>query len=392
MAALSSQDGLIPSAISSASLSADDVAQALSSTEDANEQAALCIYAGTQRFNLADVFWALMDDDSLLARCACWALGQSDAQTFIIKNINDASLDQREQSYHCLSYIIARGAQQDGLEAFLSERIDQELERVKQGKTGLGEHVCRNLAMIASAQSEDAIKRVTSEDQYSDRFELQRLRKASADGNADEESLEHYKQSWQDIFADDCADEITEAEETIEEQQTDAPEVAEEHTPEANAEEMPEEEGVEQNPEAIQIIPIDWEGFLASEEAAAIEEKDRSIVTQIGPMFEQLAAQALGKNFAELNSQELMVMVLQILPQAIPPEYMQAALSPQSLNGLQCLARFLNNTGVATEGEELEIGIRQIREQIQQQIRASGSLHSGDYDEPEFLSASTDGE
>ena len=81
------------------------------------------------------------------------------------------------------------------------------------------------------------------------------------------------------------------------------------------------------------------------------------------------------------------VLVLQILPQAIPPEYMQAALSPASLNGMPALARYLNNTCIDSQGDELENGVRQIREQIKQQIRASGSLNSGDYDEPDAADA-----
>lgn len=379
-------------AIQTAQLDASSICEALQ-VDDQAEQAALCIIAGhtASTPELQQALWDRLDDDSLLARAATWALGQTQSEAFICERLSDAALDQREHAYGVLAHIAARETQSKKLEAFLVQCIDQELERVQSGKTGLGEHACRVLAILGSQHCEDGIKRVTSEDQYSDRFELQRLRKAISDGGKDLDSIKELTQDWQLIFQDDLAS--APAEETA---PAEAEQAEEASTPEAaadtaeSAEGHPDEQAAAGDPEdpnappPVTPKPIDWEAFLASDEAAAVDEQAQQVISQMGPMLEQLSLQALGKNLCDLIGQELVVMVLQVLPQALPPEYMQAALSPQSLNGMQSLARYLSNQGIAEHGEELESGVRQIRGHIVQQVRASGSLHGSDYDEPVF--------
>lgn len=386
MAANSSDQGLNITAIESARLDSAALQSALSNENDVRELAALCLIAGRQQdAGCIDALWQQMDDDTLAARCAAWAMGQLDCQSYIEAHAGDAGLDQREQAWHSLAYLVARGSHNDGLEAYLIKQVDAELQRVSDGKTGLGEHVCRVLAMLGSGSAEAAVKRVISEDQYCDRFELQRLRKAIENDGRDQESLEDYARPWPDIFADDCAAVTDEAADG--QPDNTAPTAAPEDTAAQEAEVVSDDaDGADaEGQPPIDIVPIDWETFLSSPEAASLDDQARQVISQMGPMFEQLSAQALQKNLAELNSQELMVLVLQVLPQAIPPEYMQAALSPPAINGMQLLARWLRTTGIAAQGEELERGVRQIRETIIQQIRASGSLNSSEYDEPAYL-------
>ena len=408
MTTFSSEDSLLASAISAAALSADAIAQALDSESNPTESAALAILAGVHGVSASmQRLWDLMDDDSLTARAAAWGLAQLDCESFVCSQLEQAGLDQREQAYHCLAALIARSAHSAELDAFVVGCVGKELERVEAGKTGLGEQACRLLAMLGSSACEEAIKRVTNEDKYSDRYELQRLRKAIADGGKDSESLNALSQAWTLIFADDLADESAASAadvETDSEASATNPEVEATPAPtnpaptaaadpDAAQAEAAQTEGEAGEAPAVEMIPIDWDGFTASPEAAAINKQSQAIVAQMGPMFEQLAVQALGKNFADLSAQEVVVMVLQVLPQAIPQEYMQAALSPLSINGLQALARFLARTGVASLGNEIEEGVRQIRGHIQQQIRASGGLHGSDYDEPSFDEAEqADGE
>ena len=395
MTELSADNALIAAAIEAANPDPSSVVSALTAPGVRSEQAGWSIIAGKQQIQDAiPALWTLLDDDDLCARCACWALGQLDAESFIADRIQDAGIDEREHAYNALAHIAARNAQSANLETLLLRCVDNELERVAAGRTGLGEHACRVLAILGSDKAAEAIKNVTNNDQYSDRFELQRLRKAVDDNGKDTDSIQSLSLSWSEIFADDLA-QVAPEEAPADSTAAEAPAPTE-----ADATQEFNDDDIEAVPEsddpaaaeapAVTPKPIDWAAFLDSAEAAAIDDQGRQVIQQMGPMLEQLALQALAKNLCDLSAQELVVMVLQVLPQAIPPEYMQAALSPPSLNGMQSLARYLARNGLCEHGGDLEEGVRQIRGHIQQQIRASGSLHGSDYDEPDFDGANSD--
>ena len=397
MPELSADNALIAAAIESAAADAAQIETALTKLDDRTEQAAWSIVAGKHCIEDAVAWlWPLLDDDDLCARAACWALGQLNSEAFVLDHIADAGIDQREHAYTCLAHIAARGAQSDQLAHKLIDCVNQELKRVADGRTGLGEHACRVLAVLGAEQADAAIKDVTNKDQYSDRFELQRLRKAVADDGKDNESIQTLTAAWTEQFADDLAvhDATSESSESeaapVGETASDNAAVEAEMLeptqagPENLDEEIPDGAEDPDAPPPVTPKPIDWAAFLESDEAQVIDDQGRQVIQQMGPMLEQLALQALGKNLCDLSAQELVVMVLQVLPQAIPPEYMQAALSPPSLNGMQALTRYLARNDLCEHGADLEEGVRQIRGHIQQQIRASGSLHGSDYDEPNF--------
>lgn len=370
---------LIAAAIESCNATETDIASGLSDSDhDIQAVAALC--AGIHSLNAcAPALSKCLNGDTLSARCATWALGQLNSEALLLSLLENGNIDQRENAYHALSILAARGQHSEQLNNAMQIALDQEMQRIANGKSGLGEKACRVLATLGDTATLDALQRVMSADQYCDRFEIQRLRKCMENDGRDTETIEALSQPWQQQFADDLGEapvheDNTTLNEELASNTGDDAENAPNLEPEADSasKDMPE------------FDPIDWEGFLASDEAAALDEQGKAITAQMGPMFEQLSVRALGKPLVELVAQEFTALVLQILPQAIPPEYMQAALSPPALNGMKALAQFLKSSGVTNdEGEhnELEDAVRTIRETIQQQIRASGSLHGSDYDE-----------
>ena len=82
--------------------------------------------------------------------------------------------------------------------------------------------------------------------------------------------------------------------------------------------------------------PLDLEGYAAQFEDP--ESPDLRLLQQVIPMLNQLSVQAVKIPFAALGAQELAVLFLQVLPQALPPQYIQALLTPDALNAL---SRFL---------------------------------------------------
>jgi hypothetical protein len=129
--------------------------------------------------------------------------------------------------------------------------------------------------------------------------------------------------------------------------------------------------------------PVDWKTFATSPEAAALAPGERQLIGQLGPLLEQLAARGLQAMLTDLKGQEFAAMLLQVLPQALPPQHVQAALSPQALNGYQALMKWLARTGGATHGAELVIAVKEVRKQIAAQMRRSGILGGPDYSDPD---------
>ena len=103
----------------------------------------------------------------------------------------------------------------------------------------------------------------------------------------------------------------------------------------------------------------------------------------IGPLLEQLAARAVNAALADLAGQEFIALLLQVLPQALPPQHVQAALSPQAINGYQAIAKYLHRTGAATHGDELVEAVKLVRQQLTAQVRQAGILNGPDYSDPD---------
>jgi hypothetical protein len=144
---------------------------------------------------------------------------------------------------------------------------------------------------------------------------------------------------------------------------------------------LPGEDGAEGEPPAA--VPIDWADFLASPEATALPAAGQTLIKQLGPLLEQLAVRAINAPLTDLTGQELAAMLLQVLPQALPPQHLQTALGPQAINGYQALAKYLARTGAATHGDQLLQGVKLVRQQLQAQIRQSGILGGPDYRDPD---------
>ncbi|MDA3959655.1 MAG: hypothetical protein PF961_02610, partial [Planctomycetota bacterium] len=151
----------------------------------------------------------------------------------------------------------------------------------------------------------------------------------------------------------------------------------------------PDQEDAEEDEEAAPE-PVDWEAFAASEHAAALPEDLRTMATQLGPMLEQLTMQAAQLPLTAVTGQEIAGLLLQVLPQAAPPQVVQAVLSPQGINGLQAVCRYLADTGLAENGDDMVEGIKMVRQAMREQVRATGMLGGPDYSDPDEAEADAD--
>jgi hypothetical protein len=139
-----------------------------------------------------------------------------------------------------------------------------------------------------------------------------------------------------------------------------------------------ENEGMPGDPQ-----PIDWKGFAASPEAAALPPQLRQLAGQLGPLLEQLSVRAIRAPLTDLTTQEFAALLLQVLPQALPPQHVQMALSPQAMQCYKAVVKYLMSTGVAPKGQELLDAIALVRKELQNQIRQAGILNGPDYSDPD---------
>nr|MBA3708454.1 hypothetical protein [Planctomycetota bacterium] len=159
--------------------------------------AALAIIAGSIRTNdLAPQLVQLLDRDGVAGRAAAWALAQLGAEKELLHAVESGKLDQRENGYHGLAVLAARGAASTALSDSLVRQVAAEIARAKSGGTGLGEHACRVLAVLGTKGLPDLIQQVIENDRFCDRFELQRLRKAVEDGGKDAASARDLSAQW----------------------------------------------------------------------------------------------------------------------------------------------------------------------------------------------------
>ena len=330
---------------------------------------------------------AALDDEDMRSRAAAWALGQLDSEQAVLSAIAGGGIDVRTNGYHALCALVARGAASGTLAAAMHERVADEVARAESGRTGLGDQACRVLACLGDAGAADAIAKVMAADPYADRFELERQRKQLESNKRDEETLKELEASWQEQFADDIhvskitvesADEPIAADE-IRDADFDTVAPAAEG---AMAADEPLDDDIEPGAEDAQ--PIDWDAFTASDAFTGLADSEQNLISQLGPMLEQLAAQAVRVPLTALGGQEVAAILLQVLPQAVPPQVVQAALSPQALNGYQALFRWLGTTGLANANDLVD-GIKLVRQELREQIRSSGMLGGPDYSDPDEL-------
>ena len=365
--------GLNVTAIASCQAPPSVLIDALGQTSDDQQTAALAICLGNAGAAQAiDALLPLLSRDGLPGAAAAWALGRYEAAERILALLADAPLSLRENAYLALAYRATTGQDAVVLNQALPALHAAEMQRVAQGRSGLGEQVCRILAILGSPAATELIERTIAEDPYSDKFELQRLAKAMAEHGRDQDSIAELQRPWPEIFADHLA--AVEAPEAVDDQIPDAPM--------DDADTLAAEEDDPDAPEADDAQPpIDWAPFAASPQAAGLDPSMAGMATQFGPALDQLARQAVGVPLCDLQAQECAALLLQVVPQAVPPQAVQALLSPQGLNAMQALMQWLVAEHDASP--ELVTAIKTVRQTLREQVRSSGMLGGPDYSDPD---------
>lgn len=347
---------------------------------------------------LAGDLAGLLGTEGLSGRAAAWALGRIGAQDQLLAAVADGGLDQRDNAYWGLAVLAAAGKATPALAPALHARVAAEIAKAKSGGTGLGEHAVRALAVLGDAKAGELAQAVVDGDRFCDRFELQRIKKAVADGGRHSEAVRTFAAPWSELFADHIHVEPkpaapapapapapaakAPAKAPAPVPVSDAPPSYDLGAPQAGdeppAEEAPPEGGK----------PVDWKAFLASPEAAALQPQVRQMSGQLGQLLEQLAQRAVGAQLTDLSRDEFAALLTQVLPQALPQQHVQAALSPHAMNAYQALAKFLIRTGAATQGDGLLQGVKLVRQLMTEQIRRAGILDGPDYSDPDEKKAS----
>jgi hypothetical protein len=393
----------------------DGLAAALAGASGAH-LAALAIIAGER--GAADAvapLLTLLDRDGVAGKAVAWALGRlGDAshgvEATVVAALADGGLDVRENSYAVLAGLAARGVASKTLAEVMATRVQAEIDRAKSGGSGLGEHACRVLAVLGDSRTPTLIQQVIDQDRFCDRFELQRLRKAVLDDGRDQETIKVAKAGWQVAFADALY--VAKAPAPVAEKPAAAqakpsaspapanrlapptakPTPAPAAPPAANApvqppvdDELNDEPPLDEEDPGMpgDAQPIDWKSFATSAEAEALPTQLRQLAGQLGPLLEQLSVRAIRAPLTDLNTQEFAALLLQVLPQALPPQHVQMALSPPAMQCYKALVKFLMRTGVAPKGQELLDAIGLVRKELQNQIRQAGILNGPDYSDPD---------
>lgn len=350
---------------------------------------AAAIIAGLKGSALTAELVPLLAQEGLPGRAAAWALGRLGAQVQLLAAVADGGIDQRDNAYWGLAVLAAAGKASPDLAPALRARVAAEIAKAKAGGTGLGEHAVRALAVLGDAEAGALAQAVVDGDRFCDRFELQRIKKAVSDGR-DREAVKQFSAEWSVVFADHLYVEPAKPVEKPAEQPAKAP--TKQPVPVSDAPpsydlgagpgegELPPEEG---EPPAGGGAPVDWKAFLASPEAAALQPQVKQMAGQLGQLLEKLAQQAVGAQLTDLSRDEFAALLTQVLPQALPPQHVQAALSPHALNAYQALAKFLHRTGAAVQGDGILQGVKLVRQLMTEQMRRSGILGGPDYSDPD---------
>ena len=347
---------------------------------------AAAIIAGLKGVALTAELIPLLTQEGLPGRAAAWALGRLGAQAPLLAAVAEGGLDQRDNAYWGLAVLAAAGKATPELAPALRARVAAEIAKAKSGGTGLGEHAVRALAVLGDGEAAALAQAVVDGDRFCDRFELQRIKKAMADGR-DREACKQFSAEWMVVFADHLH---VEAAKPVEPPLAKAPAKTPVPVSDAppsydlgggpGAAEAPPQAG---EPPAGGGAPVDWKAFLASPEAATLQPQVKQMAGQLGQLLEKLAQQAVGAQLTDLSRDEFAALLTQVLPQALPPQHVQAALSPHALNAYQALAKFLHRTGAAVQGDGILQGVKLVRQLMTEQIRRSGILGGPDYSDPD---------
>ena len=408
--------------IDAATPTAGDVTAALPSAGGAH-LAALAIIASERALpeTIAPLL-TMLDSDGIAGKAIAWALGRlatatNGVEAKALAALADGGLDVRENAYAILAGMAAQRTASASLGDAMAARVLAEIERARSGGSGLGEHACRVLAVLGDERTTTLIQQVIEQDRFCDRFELQRLRKAVQDDGRDQESIKALKSGWKTTFADFLF--VPKAPKVVEPLPEKAPQKstaakspapkiagagsvgkpvaprppapptpAPTDAPLANdgseADEIDEGIADAEGDEAPgQPQPIDWPAFVSSPEAQTLPAPLQQLAGQLGPLLEQLSMRAIRAPLVDLSGQEFAGLLLQLLPQALPPQHVQMALSPQAMTCYKVIIKFLISTGQTTKGEEMLDAIGMVRKELTNQIRQAGILNGPDYSDPD---------
>lgn len=391
------------------------------------------------------VLLAKLSEDGVAGIAAAWALGQLAGEDAVCAVIPDGRLDVRQNGYHALAVLAARGKTSAAIIPFLTAQVQAEIQRAKSGGTGLAEYACKPLAILGHPQLAELVQQVIENDRFCDRYELDRQRSAVASHGRDRDAQRELSAPWRTVFADSLyvepapkapapapapvktpanrlappraaaghapAPQAPRAAVTkpapiapqspIVPQSPIAPQTAEDLDDGAldegavdaeRADELTAEEAAElaaAGEAGAQPQPIDWKAFAESPEFSGLSPQSQGLVTQLGPLLEQLAAQAIRAALSDLSGQEFAALLLQVLPQALQPQHVQMALHPHALNGYQAMARWMASTGIASHGDDLVVGVKLVRQQLRDQMRKTGMLGGPDYSDPDEVTATS---
>ena len=347
---------------------------------------AAAIIAGISGADLRAELLPLLKQEGLTGRAAAWALGRLGAESDLLAAVAEGGLDQRDNAYWGLAVLAGAGKATPALAPALRARVEAEIAKAKGGGTGLGEHAVRALAVLGDAEAGRLAQAVVDGDRFCDRFELQRIKKATSDGSRDREALHTFTVPWPELFADHLYSEPAPkpVEKPAEKPAAKAPApVPVSDAPPSYDLEAGEPAADEPGAPAGGGQPVDWKAFLASPEAATLQPQVKQMAGQLGQLLEQLAQRAVGAQLTDLSRDEFAALLMQVLPQALPQQHVQAALSPHAMNAYQALAKFLSRTKAATQGDGLLEGVKMVRKMMQDQVRRAGILDGPDYSDPD---------
>lgn len=363
-----------------ASAGAKDLPAQLAAAVDVPEKAAIMIAMGLRPVpEFAALLVPLLATPKLPGRAAAWALGQMDgAQASIVATLATAKSTGRQNAYQALAILAARGKTGADLPDLLLARLEDELARARSGAGGLGDQVVRILAILGHPKAAEAIEAVHEADRFADRSELERLRTEIADNGKARALIADLTQDVGKIFADVLVP--PPAPPAVEEPTKATTKTAAPKGPAAakQAAALPEDPNAEEG--AAAPAPIDWKDALASPEIKVLDAGGQKLIGQLGPMLEQVAQQALQAPLTDLSGEEFAGVILQVLPQALPPQAVQVALHPQAFKAYQALGNYVSRT---TGNAGIIDGVKLMRKALQEHQRSSGMLGGPDYSDPD---------
>lgn len=365
---------LSPSAIERARFDAAGFEDALGEAKSGAEQAAVSIAAALSGLQAAiPQLLPLLDDDALAGRAAAWSLGKiggAAVLTTLLEEVGKAAVVRRENVYAALATLASVHGVPAGLADAMAARVEAENERAKSGRTGLGERALRVLAVAGDARVEELGKRIIEADRFSNRVEIDRLRKAVASNGRDVETIKQLSGAWTVPFEDALEpppepEKGAEAGPVVDVKPGAAPvkgpaAAAPPQPAPAAAAPVAEEPGAPV--EAGAPKGIDWAAFETSPELAKIPGGSKSQLVGVCKFLEQIAAQALGLPLDQLEGEELLALLLDVVPRGLPPQQAQVVLSPPAVAAYEALFAFLVRRGEAPNGAQLVQAMQQVKQ------------------------------